>query len=342
MRPQRSRTSDRGLNDIMRKVKFGLYLPQNDFDTAKDVALRAERLGFYSVSINDHFVPQTGDPNGPQIECFTTLTGIAAVTSTIRLAPAVVSGSYRPPAMLAKITATLDHVSHGRLILGLGAGWQRSEYESHGYPFPPPAERIARLREMIKILKAMWTEASPSFTGEYYSIAHASDQPRPVQQPRIPLMLGGSSPAMLRLSAEEADIVNLIPPTSAGKDFLKDQDAATKFGMATLRERVELLRSLAEDFGRDPDEIEIGGLTMLRVSQHEDDPAFGRLAARLGFPDVQTARSSPTALLGTPEQVVEELHRRVAQVGVTYLILVPTTPDSVDLFVEEIMPAFAT
>jgi probable F420-dependent oxidoreductase len=326
----------------MRHPKFGLYLPQHDFAAAKEVALRAERGGFYSVSINDHFVPQTGNPNGAQMECFTVLSAIAAVTSRIRVAPAVASASYRSPAILAKITATLDQLSNGRLTLGLGAGWQRSEYEAHGYTFPPPAERIARLRETIRILKAMWTESSPSFSGEYHSIDHASDQPRPVQQPHIPLMLGGSSRPMLELAAQEADIVNLIPPTVKGKDFLKDKTAVTRFDMETLRERIALLQSIAEGLGRDPGEIEIGGLTMLRLCRDEDDPSLGRLAARLGGEDVESARKAPTMLLGTPEQVIEELRYRIEVVGVTYLILVPTTPETVDMFVEDVMPAFST
>lgn len=325
----------------MGKAKFGMYLPQRDFAAAKQVALDAERQGFYSVSINDHFVPQIGPPETPQMECFTTLAAVAAVTSTIRVAPAVASASYRTPAMLAKITATLDHLSGGRLVLGLGAGWQRSEYEAHGYEFPPAKERVERLAETIKILKAMWTEDSPSFSGEYFSIEDANSQPRPVQQPHIPLMLGGSSQRMLRIAAEEADIVNLIPPTSGGKDFLKDREAVTGFTMETLTEKIALLGSLAEELDRDPAEIEIGGLAMTRLTEDPDDPGLAKLAERLGVPDLEQARRSPTVLLGTPEQVVEELKHRLEEVGVTYTIVVPTSKETVDMFVEQVMPAFA-
>lgn len=325
----------------MSKAKFGMYLPQRDFAAAKEVALDAESKGFYSVSINDHFVPQIGPPETPQMECFATLAAIAAVTSTIRVAPAVASASYRTPAMLAKITATIDHLSDGRLVLGLGAGWQRSEYEAHGYEFPPAKERIARLHETIKIIKAMWTEDSPSFEGEYFSIKDANSQPRPVQQPHIPLMLGGSSERMLRISAEEADIVNLIPPTSGGKDFLKDREAIEGFTMQTLIEKVALLRRLTEEAGRDPMAIEIGGLAMTRLVEDPGDPALVKLSARLGVEDVEVAKRSPTCLLGTPEEVVEELERRVEEAGVTYTIIVPTSKDTVQMFAEQVMPAFA-
>jgi probable F420-dependent oxidoreductase len=322
-------------------MKLGLFLPQGDFAAARETALRAEADGFWSVSINDHFVPQVGDESGPQLECFTTLTAIAALTSAIRLAPAVASASYRTPAMLAKLTATLDNVSDGRLVLGLGAGWQRSEYEAHGYAFPPAAERVARLHETVKILKAMWTQDEPTFDGEFFSISGASSRPRPVQQPHIPLMLGGSSPRMLRISAEEADIVNLIPPTTGGKDFLKDADAAAKFTMDSLAERIAMLRGMTAEFGRAPDAIEVGGLSMLRVVRDPDDPSLGRLAARLGVPDLDVARRLPNMLLGTPGEVAEELRHRAEDVGVTYVIVVPTSPESYELFVREVMPALA-
>lgn len=324
----------------MSRVKFGMYLPQRDFQAAKEVALEAERQGFYSVSINDHFVPQIGPPDTPQMECFTTLAAIAAATSTIRVTPAVACASYRTPAMLAKITATLDHLSDGRLVLGLGAGWQRSEYESHGYEFPPPKERIERLAETIEILKAMWTEESPSFHGQHFSIENANSHPRPVQQPYIPLMLGGSSPRMLRLSAQHADIVNLIPPTSGGKDFLKDREAVTGFTMQTLIEKIAQLRELTAQAGRDPLSIEIGGLAMTRIVEDRSDPALAKLSERLGVPDVELARRSPTMLLGTPEQAIEELRYRIEEVGVTYIIIVPTSRETVELFVDKVMPEF--
>ncbi|MBS1862116.1 MAG: LLM class flavin-dependent oxidoreductase [Actinobacteria bacterium] len=325
----------------MAKVKFGMYLPQKDFAMAKEVALAAERQGFYSVSINDHFVPQIGPPDTPQMECFTTLAAIAAITEKIRVVPAVASASYRSPAMLAKITATIDHLSGGRLVLGLGAGWQRSEYEAHGYPFPPAKVRVEQLAEVIQILKAMWTEESPTFSGEHFSITGANSHPRPVQRPHIPLMLGGSSGRMLRLAAAEADIVNLIPPTSGGKDFLKDREAVSEFTAETLIEKTAVLRQLTEEAGRDPGAIEIGGLAMTRVTEDADDPGLGKLIERLGVPDLDRARRSPTLLLGTPEQVIEELRYRIEVLGVTYLILVPTSKDTVDLFVDHVMPEFS-
>jgi probable F420-dependent oxidoreductase len=325
----------------MHEVKFGLFLPPNDYGAALDMALRAERDGFYSVSVNDHFVPQTGPTDGPQLECFTLLTAVAAQTSRIRLAPAVACALYRTPAMLAKIAATLDHVSAGRLTLGIGAGWQRSEFEAHGYPFAPISERMELLEETLAILTAMWTQTQPTVTGAHLAVTGASDQPRPVQEPAVPLMLGGSSPRLLRLAARYADVVNLIPPTSGGKDFLKDGAQVRGFDAEKLRSRIALLRELSVEAGRAPDAIEVGGLSMLRVNQRPDDPGLVRLAARLGVPDLEVARQLPNMLLGTPKQVVEQLQARTTKLGVSYFILVPTSSESIDLFVDEVMPRFA-
>ena len=154
----------------MHDVKFGIFLPTNDFTAAKQTALRAEEEGFYSVSINDHFFTPLGKPEAPQLECFTTLTAVAAVTNRIRITPTVTAASFRTPPLLAKITSTLDQVSSGRLTFGLGAGWKQDEYEAHGYPYPPNKERLAQMAEAITVLKTMWTAEEPTFQGKYFSI----------------------------------------------------------------------------------------------------------------------------------------------------------------------------
>ncbi len=321
------------------RPKFGIFLPAHDVAAAVATAKRAEELGFWSVSLNDHFVAQTGPVGTPQVECLVTLSVVAALTSTIRLAPSVLAAAYRSPALLAKMTATLDQASGGRFVLGLGAGWHRDEYAAHGYPFPSTAERFEHLEETISVVKAMWTQDDPCFTGRHVAIAHAASQPRPVQRPHPPLMLGGSSDGLLAIGAHHADIVNLIPPTANGKDFIKDRAATARFTPARLRQRIDVLRRLTEEAGRDPDDVELGGLVLVNVSDDVDDPAFARLARRMGFASVDEARTSPVALLGTPAQVMDELARR-AEDGVTYSILVPTSPDAMERFAAEVLPAF--
>src|SRR5712692_958094 len=208
----------------MRAIKFGLFLPTDDFAKARAAAEWADGNGFYSVSINDHFFSPLGSPRVPQLECFSTLSAIAAVTKKVRLTPTVAATSFRSPPMLAKIASTLDHLSNGRLILSMGAGWQRSEYDAHGYPYPSNLERLEQLHDAIKLIKAMWTQDEPTYQGRYFSISKAYNNPRPVQKPHPPIMVGGSGKKLLQIAAAEAQIAKLITPIINGKDFVQDTD----------------------------------------------------------------------------------------------------------------------
>lgn len=322
------------------RVKFGLFSISGDFSTVMATALRADAAGFYSFSPNDHFFSPFGSPEAPQLECFTILSAIAARTSRIRLAPAVVAASFRPPPLLAKIATTLDIVSEGRLILGLGSGWLPGEYHAHGYSFPSTPERLEQLAEAVQVVKAMWTQEEPVFKGRYFAIDKAYNQPRPVQRPHPPIMLGGSGTRLLQIAAAYADLVNLIPPTGNGKDFPNDPVATRRFDTARLVERIDRLRGFAEAAGRDPAAIELSGLTLLGLSRDPEDPNLVDLAKSLGFPDLGTAQKSPVTLLGSPEQVCAELRERVRDTGIAYFILAPTTPETLDLFVDEVMPEF--
>ncbi|HZP46322.1 MAG TPA: LLM class flavin-dependent oxidoreductase [Candidatus Binataceae bacterium] len=328
----------------MHAVKFGLFLPTGDFAQARAAAEWADANRFYSVSINDHFFSPLGSPRTPQLECFATLSAIASVTRHVRLAPAVSAVSFRNPAMLAKIASTLDHLSGGRLILGIGAGWQRNEYDAHGYPYPDNLERIAQLDEAIDVIKAMWTEDEPTLHGKYFTIAKAYNYPRPVQQPHPPIMVGGSGVPILKLVAKKAQMVNLIPPIVNGKDFVQDPSAAVKFTKRVLGEKIARLRDFTQAAGRAADAVELGVMTMVHLSrnQAEADAALAQTAQRMGFADNIAARNSPVLLIGTPAEVRQELRERIEAFGTTYYIVFPTSPESGRLLVEEIMPEFAS
>ena len=324
----------------MHDLKFGILLPIGDFAAARKAALRAESEGFYSVSTNDHFFSPLGEPQTPQLECLTTLTAVAAVTERIRLVPAVVAASFRTPPMLAKIASTLDHLSQGRLTLGLGAGWKQDEYEAHGYPYPSNAERLAQLAETIGVLKAMWTQAEPTFQGKYFSVRPAYNNPRPVQKPHPPLMLGGSGSGLLKIAAAEADLLNIIPPIFNGKDFVNDPVMTVRFDTPYLKHRLDMLHGYLETVGRDPHDLERSALLLLHLSRDPTDPALADTATRLGFPNVDMALRSPLLLMGTPDKVKRDLHARIEELGFTYHIVVPASAESQDLFVKEVMPAF--
>jgi len=326
----------------MRQIKFGLYLPTGDFARARKVAERAEKQGFYSLSINDHLYSPMGERD-PQLECFSTLSAIAAITTRVRLAPAVVAMSFRNPALLAKTASTLDCISNGRLILGLGSGWQRTEYDAHGFPYPSPAERLDQLEDGINVLKAMWTQDEPAWQGRYFSVKNAYNNPRPVQKPYPPLMLGGSGKRLLEIAAKHADIALLTPPIYHDKDSVQDPASAVRFTKPVLKRRIGELSSLAKAAGRGPDSIELASLVFATITRDRSkaDALVKHNAARMGFPSEEAARNSPAQLLGTVDEVKRELRSRIDEFGLTFFTVALFGQESYELFVNEIMPEFA-
>jgi len=328
----------------MHPIKFGLFLPTGNFPQARKAAEWADNNGFFSVSINDHFFSPLGTPQTDQLECFSTLAAVASITKNVCLTPAVSAVGFRNPALLAKTASTLDHISNGRFIMGIGSGWQRSEYDAHSYPYPNNVERIDQLADAIKLIKAMWTQEEPTYHGKYFSVEKAYNNPRPVQKPHPPIMVGGSGKKILQLVAAEAQIANLIPPIINGKDFVQDPTAAVKFDKADLKKRIGNLRGFLKAAGRAEDSVELSVISMVSISRSKADceAALARTATGMGFPNVEAARDSPVLLFGTPDEVKRELRSRIEELGTTYYIVFPSSEESGDLLVKEIMPEFAS
>ena len=186
----------------------------------------------------------------------------------------------------------------------------------------------------------MWTQAEPTFEGKHFSIRKAYNNPRPVQKPHPPLMLGGSGSGLLKIAVAEANILNIIPPIFNGKDFVNDPAMTVKFDTPYLKRRLGMLHGYLEEAGRDPHDLELSGLLLLHLSRDPTDPALAKTAARLGFPNVDMALRSPLLLMGTPDKVKRDLHTRIEELGFTYNIVIPASAESQDLFVKEIMPEF--
>jgi len=225
------------LTPMGRELRFGICTDQNlPFETLVERWQYFERLGFDSAWDCDHF-NQPSRPDGPYFEGWTLLAALAARTERIRVGVLVSSNTFRHPALLAQQAVTLDHVSNGRLELGLGAGWFVPEHESFGLPFPQPGERVDRFREAVEIVDSLLRHETTTFEGRYYRLAEASLRPAPLQKPRPPLTLGAHRPRMLRICAEYADSWN-------------------SFGtVEEMRERNELLDEQCAEVGRDPREI---------------------------------------------------------------------------------------
>jgi len=322
----------------MRDVKFGIFLPTGDYARARAVAERADTQGFYSVSINDHFFAPGQTPETPQLECFTTLSAVAALTKRVRIAPAMAAMSFRNPALLAKMVSTLDVISNGRVTLGIGAGWLRDEYHAHDYPYPTNRQRLDQLREGLRLIKSMWTMDTPTYHGPFFKVENAFNHPRPVQRPYPPIMVGGSGRKLLEITAAEADIANLAPPLTRGR---LETGVMVKFDKPRLKEKIALLRELAQTAGRDPDAIEMSGFCALTLSRDkgEVDAAVNGTMKAMGFASPDAVRNSPSMLFGTPDEVRRELRSRIEEFGMTYFIIA-AAPSAVDLFVSDVMPEF--
>jgi len=186
----------------------------NHFDTMLAVVQACEQAGLDSVWMPDHFMFEADEsmfPNRdhvPVMECFVVLGAIAAKTSRIRIGQLVTGVPYRNPALLAKMCATLDVISHGRSIVGLGAAWHEPEFTAYGWPFPSVAERMEMLEEVVQIVDLMLTERPANFTGKHYTIQDAYNDPMPVQKPRPPIMIGSIGPRMLSITMPHADSWN--------------------------------------------------------------------------------------------------------------------------------------
>jgi F420-dependent oxidoreductase-like protein len=218
-------------------LRFGIVIDQNLTwpDTVERWQL-FERLGFDSIWDCDHFV-QPSRPKGPYFEAWTLLAALAARTEHIRIGVLVTSNTFRHPALLAKQAATVDHISNGRLDVGLGAGWYEPEHHMFGLDFPGPAELVGRFREAVEIVDSALRQDTISFAGTYYQLEQAPFRPAPLQQPRPPLMLGAHKPRMLRIVAQYADTWN-------------------SFGTVDeMRERNGILDKQCAAVGRDPSTI---------------------------------------------------------------------------------------
>jgi F420-dependent oxidoreductase-like protein len=223
----------------------------------RDVAWQADALGFESVWLFDHFhtVPRPTDEI--TFESFTTLSALAVETRRVRLGHVVMCAAYRNPALAAKMISTLDVISGGRMELGVGAGWKRDEWLAYGYGFPAAPERLAILRDGLEVVRAMMGQGHATYEGEHASVRNAINIPKPLQQPWVPIMVGGNGPNVTwRLAAKYADELNLDGMTPA-----------------EVEQALPLIRKRCEEIGRDP-----ASLSVSVHVWHEDlaEPGAGR------------------------------------------------------------------
>lgn len=273
-------------------MKFSFWpAPMQDFATVRDLCAHAEATGWDGIWYADHFMPNAPDTQVPWPECWTTLAALATCIPRVRIGSLVAGNTYRHPAVLAKMAATIDHISGGRMVLGLGAGWQENEHRQYGIPFYTLGERLARLDEACALIKGLYSQAETDFDGRYYQLEGATLEPKPVQQP-MPLLIGGGGERVtLRIAARWADEWNVWGTPE------------------TLRHKIGVLQRHCEELGRDPARIHKSAQALLFMS---DDASW-----------LEQRRQAPqqmASMIGTPEEIAD-LVAAYADAGVDELII---------------------
>ncbi len=299
----------------VRPFRFGVQARSaNSAREWTDLARKVESLGYSTMTMPDHFDDQL-DPT-------VALTAAAAVTDTLRVGALVWCNDYRHPVVFAKEAATLDLLSDGRLELGIGAGWMKTDYEQAGMAYDRPGVRIERMVEAITVLKGLFGDDAFSFEGDHYTITDLSGTPKPIQRPHPPFLIGGGGPRFLRLAGKMADIVGINPNLAAGAitpDVGSD---------ATAERYAEKITWVAEGAGERFNDIELQVRAFFVVFTDDRAGTAEALAGGVGL-SAEEALKSPLALVGTPEQMAEDLVERRERYGFSYVIV---GQDDVDQF----------
>jgi F420-dependent oxidoreductase-like protein len=304
-------------------IRFGVHSgPQHtSFDEYRDRWLHCEELGYDWVSAFDHFLPIHSDSTGPMFEGTSMLAAMAAHTSRVRCGMLVLGVTYRHPAVVANIAATIDHVSGGRLEMGMGAAWYELEHDQYGIPFPRIGMRMDMLDEACRILRSLWTQETTTFEGRHYQLKDARMEPKPVQQ-HLPLVIGGSGERRtLRIVAQHGDIWNT---------FYGDIDE--------YRHKLDVLAGHCADVGRDPAAVR-KSLTFRAILDEDEQEAQER--ARELYGDPPPERLQKMLIVGTPEQCVERLGA-YADLGVGDFLLGALPPidgRTIELVADTVAPA---
>src|SRR5881296_4098581 len=263
-----------------------------------------ESTGWDTACVTDHFMPNTKEREGGMLESWSTLSALAALVPRLRVGTIVLGNTYRHPAVVAKMAAQVDIISGGRLLLGIGAAWQRNEHEAYGIPFYTMRERLERLDEACTVIRLLWTERRSNFNGRYYQLADAPLDPKPVQKPHPELMIGGGGERVtLRIAAKHADHWNVWggPSVATRKGKILDEHCA-----AVGRDSKTIRRS-------------VNMALLITDSKADIDRLAETIAARLGS---HAADARDTCLAGTADQIREQL-RRLQSAGAT-MVFVPT------------------
>jgi len=314
-------------------LEFGLLVPQGwrmdlvgisdpveAYETMTRVAQEADALGYDSIWLFDHFHTVPTPTQEVTFECWTSTAALARDTKRVRIGQMVTCNGYRNPALLAKMASTVDVLSHGRLDFGIGAGWYEQEFRAYGYDFPDGPTRLRQLRDAVQIILKMWTEDEAIFEGKYYQVHGAINQPKGVQKPHIPLLIGGGGERVtLKLVAQYADACNIGHLDNAG-----------------LEHKFAVIKKHCEEVGRDYNTIKRTVMFNCAIAETVE-AAMAKTApfAR----NIPSGRIREQALVGSPATIRQRL-AEIEQAGAQEIIVyMPDAKDleSIRMFAQECM-----
>src|SRR5579884_3839795 len=285
----------------------GIKNPVEAYEAMTNVARAADETGFESIWLVDHFHTVPVPSQEVTFECWMSLAALARDTKRVRVGPIVTCNSYRNPALLAKMASTLDVLSHGRLNFGIGAGWYEHEYRAYGYPFPDGPERLRQLREALQVIHALWEQEEATFEGQYYQVRGAINQPKGVQKPHIPILIGGGGEKVtLKLVAQYGDACNVSGD------------------IPTIEHKFAVIKKHCESVGRDYESIHRTSTTFCSIGETDEQ-------ARAKLPQALLSRfgdRAGSALIGSPDTIRKRLEAFEAA-GVQELII--AFPDAIQL-----------
>lgn len=311
---------------MSKSLRFGVQTWNQDATFAEfvDTWKLIDRLRFDTAWVFDHFLPILTDPSRPCLEGWTLLSALARETDRVRLGVLVSGNTFRHPAILAKMASTVDHISNGRLILGIGAAWFEREHAAYGLPFYTVGERIRRLDEAVELIRCLWTEPAATFDGRYYTLSAAHCEPKPQQKPGLPILIGGGGEElMLKVVAKHADIWN------------------TFGNPAIFQHKSGILHEHCVEVGRRFEDIEISwaGWGLVARSSDEKQSFVQRVSALTGR---SCEEVDDWSLIGTADQIIARIEQFV-NAGVRHFIisiLAPFDHDQLRRFSDEVIGRF--
>ena len=325
-------------------MRFGAFVPQgwrldlvgippeDQWATMRSVATTIESSGFESLWVYDHFHTVPVPTQEATYEAWTLMAALAASTTTVRLGQMCTCNSYRPPSYLAKVAASIDVISGGRLEMGIGAGWYEHEYAGYGYEFPKASVRIGMLGEGVEIMRRMWTESEVTFEGDHYQLEGAICQPKPVQQPHIPFWIaGGGEKLTLSVAARYASYTNFGQDST--EVFSHKSDVLRGHCAEVGRNFEEIVRSANFNVICAPSEAEVED-RIRWVREH-----YRPFVAESRLDGIEAAARS---MAGTPDQLVERFtdwQRVGLGYGIVYFLGAAYDTSGLELFASEVMPA---